>query len=201
MAWWLVLIPVATALSSWITIKLLLTFLFHPQQARSILGFKVQGVLPAKKSFIASAIGKLAATQFLSAGVIEEKINDPSNLQKIMPVIEEHIDDFLRNKLKKEMPVVAMFVGDKTISSLKKVFITELETLFPKIISGFVSNIVNDLNIEQLVAQKINDVSLSDVEVTFQKELSTELRLVKLISGLIGLLIGLVTTIIVYIIK
>jgi uncharacterized membrane protein YheB (UPF0754 family) len=201
MAWWLLLIPIATALSSWIAIKLLITFLFHPQQPRSIFGFRIQGILPSKKHFIASEVGRFAAKHFISPGVIGAKINDPSNLQKIMPVIEEHIDDFLRNKLKKEMPVVGMFVGDKTISSLKKVFITELESLFPKIIGGFVSNIVNDLNIEQLVTQKIKDISLSEVEIAFQNDLSKELGLIQLISGLIGLLIGLITMIIIYIIK
>lgn len=201
MTWWLPVIPLATAFSSWLAIKLLITFLFHPQQPRSIFGFKIQGILPSKKTFIASEIGRFAAKHFISTGVIEAKINDPSNLQKIMPVIEEHIDDFLRNKLKKEMPVVGMFVGDKTIGSLKKVFITELETLFPKIIGGFVSNIVNDLNIEQFVVQKIRDISLSGVEIAFQNDLSKELRLIKLISGLIGLFIGLITMVIIYIVK
>ena len=200
MAWWLLLIPVATTFSSWIAIKLLLTFLFHPRNPRSIFGIKMQGILPSKRSFIASEIGKLAAGYIVSMKV-EEKITDPSHLQKIMPVIEEHIDDFLRNKLKKEMPVVGMFVGDKTIGSLKKIFMTELETLFPKIIGGFVSNVVNDLNIEQLVTQKINDISLSEIEIEFQKNFSKELKLLKSISGLIGLLIGLVTMIVVYIIK
>jgi uncharacterized membrane protein YheB (UPF0754 family) len=200
MTWWLLLIPVATTFSSWIAIKLLLTFLFHPRNPRSVFGFKIQGILPSKKSFIASEAGKSAAAYFLSMN-IEERITDPSHIQKIMPVIEEHIDDFLRNKLKKEMPVVGMFVGDKTIGSLKKVFMTELETLFPKIIGGFASNVVNDLNIEQLVTQKLNEASLSEIEIAFQKNFSKELRLLRLISGLIGLLIGLVTMIVIYIIK
>src|SRR6266436_1984920 len=150
MAWWLFLIPFFSAFSCWLIIKVFFTILFRPYQPKSILGLQIQGILPAKQVAIASKTGKLVADQLFSVKEIEEKVTDPANLQKIMPAIEEHIDDFLRNKLKKEMPFIGMFIGDKTINSLKKVFITELETLFPKIMSSYVSNLANDLNIEQL---------------------------------------------------
>jgi len=120
MAWQLFLIPIRTAFSCWLVIKIFFTILFRPHQPRSILGFQVQGILAKKQSTIATRAGKIVAEQFLSLKTIEEKISDPSTLQKIMPLIEEHIDDFLRNKLKKEMPFIGMFVGDKTVSSLKK---------------------------------------------------------------------------------
>jgi uncharacterized membrane protein YheB (UPF0754 family) len=129
--------------------------------------------------------------------MIEEKIADPATLQKIMPLIEEHIDDFLRNKLKKEMPFIGMLIGDKTIGSLKKVFMTELETLFPNIMRSYASNLMADLNIEQLVAQKIAAASVQQVETSFKKSFSKELLLVQLASGTIGLLIGLIVTVVI----
>jgi len=198
MTWWLLLIPISCAFSCWLVIKVFFAALFHPQNPKSILGIKVQGILPAKQSAIASKTGKLVAEQFFSMKAIEEKITDPSNLQKIMPAIEEHIDDFLRNKLKKEMPFIGVFVGDKTINSLKKVFITELETLFPRIMSNYASNLVNDLNLEQLVSQKIAAVSIREVETNFRQNFSKELRLTGVISGLIGLFIGLVVMLIIF---
>jgi uncharacterized membrane protein YheB (UPF0754 family) len=130
--------------------------------------------------------------------MIEEKITDRQQLQKIMPVIEEHIDDFLRNKLKKEMPVISVFIGEKTIGSLKKVFMTELETLFPKIIGGLAANMVNDLSIEDLISKKINGLSLSEVESSFQKKFSRQLNLAQAAAALIGLFVGLLGMIIIY---
>src|SRR5512138_4044859 len=110
MAWWLLLIPISSALSCWLVIRLFLYLLFRR-------------VIPRKQSSIAASVGKAVADNFFSGEMIEQKITDPKNLQKIMPVVEEHIDDFLRNKLKKQMPVVGMFIGDKTINSLKEVFV------------------------------------------------------------------------------
>ena len=201
MDWWLFLIPISSAFSCWLIIKLFFVILFRPYKSKSIAGFKIQGILPAKQSAFAAKTGKLVAEQFFSMKAIEEKITDPANLQKILPSIEEHIDDFLRNKLKKEMPFIGMFIGDKTINSLKKVFITELEILFPKIMSSYVSNLANGLNIEQLVVQKITSVSVHEIETMFRKNLSKELRLAGLICTLIGTFTGLIVMLIVFYIK
>jgi uncharacterized membrane protein YheB (UPF0754 family) len=201
MAWQLFLIPIGSAFSCWLVIKIFFTILFRPHQQRSIIGFPVQGVLPKKQSLIAARVGKIVAEEFFSLRTIEEKISDPSTLQKIMPLIEEHIDDFLRNKLKKEMPFIGMFVGDKTVGSLKKVFMTELETLFPNIMRSYASNLVADLNIEQLVSQKIAAASIQEIETSVKKNFSKELRLIELVSTSIGLIIGLIVMLIIAYLK
>ena len=201
MAWQLFLIPIGSAFSCWLVIKIFFTILFRPHQPKSILGFQVQGILPKKQSTIAVGAGKIVAEQFLSLKTIEDKISDPSTLQKIMPLIEEHIDDFLRNKLKKEMPFIGMFVGDKTLSSLKKVFMTELETLFPNIMRSYASNLITDLNIEHLVSQKIATASIQEVEILVRKNFSKELRLAELMSASIGSIIGLIVMLVVAYLK
>jgi len=157
--------------------------------------------LPKKQSVIAAKAGNIVAEPFFSLRTIEEKISDPATLQKIMPLIEEHIDDFLRNKLKKEMPFIGMLIGDKTIASLKKVFMTELETLFPNIMRSYASTLMTDLNIEQLVTQKIDAASVEQVEALFKKSFSKELLLIQLASASIGLIIGLIVTVVVVYLK
>ena len=201
MAWQSFLIPIASAFSCWLVIKLFLILLFRPYKPTSILGFRVQGILPKEQSAIAAQAGKVVAEQFFSIQGIEEKISDPSVLQKIMPIIEEHIDDFLRNKLKKEMPFVGMFVGDKTIGSMKKVFMTELETLFPNIMKSYASNLIADLNIENLVSQRIVDASIRELETSLKKKFSKELRTMELTSASIGFIIGLLTMVVIVYLK
>jgi uncharacterized membrane protein YheB (UPF0754 family) len=201
MAWQLFLIPIGSAFSCWLVIKTFFAILFRPYEPESILGFRVQGILPKKQSMIAAGAGKIVAEQFCSLKTIEEKISDPAILQKIMPLIEEHIDDFLRNKLKKEMPFIGMFVGDKTVSSLKKVFLTELETMFPIIMRSYASNLIAELDIEQLVSQKIAAASIPEIEAAVKKNLSRELRLIELISASIGLIIGLIVMLIIAYLK
>ncbi|HEY2723013.1 MAG TPA: hypothetical protein VGI82_14870 [Chitinophagaceae bacterium] len=201
MEWRFLLIPLASMLSCWLVVKLIIAILFRPSHPKSFVGFKIQGVLPAKQPFIAKQIGILVAEKFFSAKAIEEKIADPKHLQKIMPEIEAHIDDFLRNKLKKEMPFIGAFIGEKTIVSLKKVFMSELESLFPKIISRFSSNIVSDFNIGQMVTKKIGSISVNEVEGSFRRQFSKELRMTEAAAVFIGLFIGCIAMIIVILIK
>ena len=193
MFWWFIIIPITTAFGCWLVIRLFFSVLFHPAKPISVAGLRIQAALPQKQSAIATSIGKYVAQNFFSGQMIEEKITDPGNLEKIMPVVEEHIDDFLRNKLKKQMPIVGMFIGDKTISSLKEVFIKELENLFPQVMKNFASNMQEEFDIEKMISEKINAISLREVEIMLKKNLSAEIGLLSTLAVFIGLIIGTLT--------
>ena len=130
MNYWLLLIPLLTAFTGWAVIRLLLKMLFRPLHPKKLFGYTWQGILPGQKFSIADKIGKYVATEFSSFDAIEQKIGDPKNFEKVKPLIETHIDDFLRNKLKEQMPMISMFIGDKTINTLKTVFIKQVFDLF-----------------------------------------------------------------------
>ena len=181
--------------------RLFVYYLFHPVKPVQFAGLRIQGIFPSKQAAIAVELGKLAAREFFSAKIIEEKIADPSKLQSVMPVIEEHIDEFLRHKLKKEMPFISVFIGEKTIGSLKKVFMNELEELFPRIVNSFVSQIIADLNIEKIIIEKIDSISAMRVALAIHKSYSKQLRLVEAAGAFIGLLIGLVGMTVIYYVK
>ena len=62
-------------------------------------------------------------------------------LPEVLPMAEVQVDDFLRNKLPKAMPVVGMFIGDKTIAQFKAIFMDELKTLLPDFIGRCASTL------------------------------------------------------------
>jgi len=194
----LLLIPLSTAFACWLIFKIFITIPFRPHQPIRVAGFNIQGILPAYQNQLANELGSMVSENFFSPSLIREKIIDPRNFDKIMPVIEEYVDDFLRNKLKKEMPVISMFVGDKTINSLKEVFIKKLQHLFPQIMNRMAENFVAELNIKTLVAEKIKAISLTEAEQAFQKKLARQLRLAASFAIGIGLLIGILTALVVY---
>ena len=118
MNWWLAFTPFIAAAMGWMLVAAALQLLFHPAQPRKIAGWSFQGLFPKKQMVLAAAIGRLSAS-LIPVKELEQKITHPDNVKKIMPQAEEHIDNFLRVKLVKSMPVVGMFVGDKTINNLK----------------------------------------------------------------------------------
>lgn len=196
MNYWLLLIPLLTALTGWIVIRLAVKLFFRPLQPLKLMGFQWQGLLPRKKQQIADNVGKLVATEFSNFNALE-MISDPQNFEKVRPLIETHIDDFLRNKLTVQMPMIAMFIGDKTINSLKTIFIQEIETLFPQVMEKFAGNIKNDLKIEQMVSSRIAGISPEKVEYLFHRNMEKDIRLASLFGAAIGLVIGMLQLIII----
>jgi uncharacterized membrane protein YheB (UPF0754 family) len=191
MTWWLYTIPFISAFIHWLTIWMALKLLFHPRQPKNILGFRLQGIFPKRQQQIADNIGRIVGQELLSFGDIERTITDPENIKKIVPLADEHIDHFLRHKLKQSMPVVGMFIGDKTITQLKTVFLEELESLFPLIMKNYVAHIKEDLDLEKIVTEKIANFSSERLEDMLNQILTKEFRFVEVIGAALGFFIGL----------
>jgi len=107
-------------------------------------------------------------------------------------MIENHIDDFLRNRLSVEMPVISMFIGDKTITKLKSAFMTEIELLFPIVMKQYAANLKTELDLEHIVIQKVAGFSSDKLEEVLYQIMSKEFRFVEIIGAVIGFIIGLV---------
>lgn len=191
MKWWFYTIPVISAFIHWLTIWMALKMLFHPRKPKRILWLTLHGVFPKRQQQIAESLGKIVGQELLSFGDIEKTITNPENVQKILPLAEEHIDHFLRTKLKESMPIVSMFIGDKTITQLKNVFMKELEELFPAIMKNYVSNLKNDLDLEKIVVEKIANFSSDKLEQMLNQILTKEFRFVEVIGAALGFFIGL----------
>jgi uncharacterized membrane protein YheB (UPF0754 family) len=189
MNWWLFLTPFAAAAMGWLLVSMALKMLFHPRHPRKIAGIHFQGIIPKRQQELAVKAGRLSAA-LLSSEEIQEKITRPDNVKKIMPQAEEHIDNFLRVKLVKSMPVVGMFVGDKTINNLKSLFVTELEQLFPEIMKNYMGRLQEDFNIEEMVTSKIAAIPPAVIETAFLEMMKTELRLIKITGALLCFIIG-----------
>ena len=189
MNWWLLLTPFIGAIAGWWVVLLLIRMLFHPVNGRKIAGFHIQGIFPARQPAIAAQAGRLSASM-LSLQEIEKKITDPENVKKIMPHAEAQIDHFLRVKLVKSMPVVGMFVGDKTINNLKSLFIAELEQLFPEIMKNYMDRLQEDLDIGAIVSAKLAALDPIVIENAFHSTLQKEIRMFKWLGALLGLGIG-----------
>ena len=148
MNWWLLIfIPFTSAFIGWVTNRLAIKMLFRPKNPVRVLGIAIQGIFPKRQPQFAQQIGALVSKELVSFNDIGSKLTNEENIKKIMPVAEVHVDDFLRNKLKEAFPMIGMLIGEKTIETLKGIFMKELETIFPVIIKGYVQNLQQDLNI------------------------------------------------------
>jgi uncharacterized membrane protein YheB (UPF0754 family) len=181
MNYWHLIIPFISALLGWVLAQIAFHLLFSR-------------FLPGKQAQLSSAVGKRLGEIF-SLQPIQEKISSPAQLQKIMPMIEDHIDVFLRERLGKEMPMISMFIGDKTIAKMKSALMKEIETLFPQVMDRFATNLQSEINIEKMITDKLSSYSISNLE----SYLSKEKRMTAMTGALIGLIIGIVNLLLILI--
>jgi uncharacterized membrane protein YheB (UPF0754 family) len=196
MNYWLILIPVISAFIGWVTNWVAIKMLFHPREPKRILGITFHGIFPKRQQQFAEKLGKLVSAEFLSFADIEEKISNPENLKKVMPMIEAHVDSFLRTRLSAEMPMISMFIGDKTINKLKDALMKEIESLFPQVMKQYAANLKTELDLEQIVIKKVSGFSSDKLEEILYQIMSKEFRFVEVIGAVIGFIIGAIQVLI-----
>jgi hypothetical protein len=97
-------------------------------------------IMPFKWPYLADKwVGQIDLAKLIPE--LTEK--DPFEAMK--PVINVKLDDFFRHKLSAKLPMISMFIGEKTIEELKEVFMEELALLFPQLITEFSAHLSKDL--------------------------------------------------------
>lgn len=192
----LILIPIISAFIGYFTNWIAIKMLFHPREPFRFLGMTIQGIFPKRQQQFGEKLGKLVSDEFLSFKDIEQKITSPSNLEKILPVVEQHIDSFLHDKLPKSFPMLSMFIGEKTISTLKTAFLEELTELFPILMHQYVNTLQKELDLEHIVEQKVREFSSDKLENILYQIMAKEFRFVEVLGGVVGFVIGVIQVLI-----
>ncbi|MFM2360315.1 MAG: hypothetical protein RLY16_2308 [Bacteroidota bacterium] len=182
--------------TGWVTTWIAIKMLFHPRKPIRFLGLTIQGIFPKNQAKIAEKLGQVVGKELLSFDEIEAKITHPDNLQKLKPEIEKHIDAFLHHKIKEVFPMLAMFIGEKTISQLKDAFLQELESLFPILMKNYMGKMQSELDLEKIVRDKVSSFSSEKLEDILQQITKKEFQFLELIGGFFGLLIGIIQVLI-----
>jgi uncharacterized membrane protein YheB (UPF0754 family) len=171
---YLISIPFVSALTGWLLGHLI----------RSVLIKRIPSLIP---KFI-----KSFASTILSSDGIHTMMSDARNLQTVLPLIENHIDEFLRHKLGKAMPMIGMFIGDKTIAELKAIFMAELEEIFPLVMEKYTQNLVNRFNTENFIGEKMAAIPRHKINSLVTPSLHTELRIIPPCIAAVGFITGLI---------
>lgn len=191
----LLLVPLFTVLACWLIVRLIHWSVFRPVKAINFFGLKWKGLLPRCQSEAADAIGSWAAKEI--AG--ENSTDRPApGFDRIRPTVEAHMDDFLRNRLGEKMPMVSMFIGDRTIQDLKVIFIQEIEELFPRVMAEFAGQPGNEGDIAKMISGKIKSIPPGQLESLVKPVLSSKIKTLYLLAIITGLLIGIIQVLILW---
>jgi len=139
----LFLIPILTGLFGWLLIWLSAKSLFYPTKAIQIGGFTWESNLSH------------LIHQFPIDLLIPKESESEASFKAMQPLMEEKLDFFFNHTIKDKLPMMSMFIGDKTVAQLKSVFLEELATIFPQIVGQFAQN--TKMNISKSFPTKLSD--------------------------------------------
>ena len=117
--------------------------LFFPTKAIKIGGFSWE-----------SNLSRLI-NQFPVELLIPNETDNEASFKAMQPLMEEKLDFFFNDTIKDKLPMMSMFIGDKTVAQLKSVFLEELASIFPQIIGQFAQDA--KMNISKSLAAKLSD--------------------------------------------
>lgn len=192
----LLIIIFFSSFTGWFVSWLIIKILFWPAKPLRVAGFNIQGVIPSKQEYFSKMIAEKIQAAFLSYKGLEEKAADPSLLEKLKPEIEIHIDHFLKEKLKSVFPILAQFMGEKTINQFKAAFLTEIDNLLPVLIKNYMGQLKNEIRLDIIISEKINMLSMPVLKEIFYSNTVKERRYLVMASTAIGTLTGIITCLI-----
>jgi len=166
--------------------------LFHPKVERNFLGIKVQGIFPKRQQAFAQKLGILVSDELLSFEDISSQINSPKTQEEVLPIIDEKIDDFLNNKLGKQIPMLSMFLGKESVAKIKATLMNEFQDSLPEILERLSSSIQKDLDIHSLVVEKVSNFSSDKLEEILYGIMKKEFRFIEILGAVLGCIIGCV---------
>ncbi len=145
----IILLPLLVACFGWLISWGFIKILFFPHQSIRLAGRQWQSLFSKKAGQI-------------SIGQILPELTQGDSFQKLLPFIDAKLNEFFKERLVQKMPVISMFIGDKTITQLKEVFLEELAQIFPDLLSEFTQSSANTflLNLETKWSKKIEQYLL-----------------------------------------
>jgi len=189
----LLTLPLISALIGYITNVVAIRLLFWPKQPVNLGLFTLQGVLPKRQADIAANVGQLVEEQLLSLDEVIDQVNTPEVRERLVAAVSEVMRTKLDSMLPRIIPgKVIQLIGD----TLEKVVRQEAGQIISQAVESVREYLTSEIQIKQIVEDKINQFDLDQLEEMVRGVASTELRSIEILGGVLGFIIGLVQMVI-----
>ena len=184
-------------ITNWVAIKML----FRPHKEINLGLFKIQGLIPKRKSEIGSGIANIIQNELISVKDVIANIDREEFSKRLNSLIDEVLDKNLKKKVKEKFPLLQMFFTDKVAkdvgNTIKDIVMENQEKIF-EIFSNYAEE---NIDFEIIISDKISNFSLDKLEEIITLLAKKELKHIEVIGAILGMLIGAVQYLITLIIK
>lgn len=192
MTWIIWILPLIAAVIGWFTNFIAVKMLFHPRKPKQFLGMTWHGVLPKRQEQLAIKIGKLVSEELFSSNDLNQKINNPENVLRLVQQIDDKIEHYFEDVLPEKHPMTYKLLPRRIKTRIKDEMLLEVKALAPNLINKQVHYLEDNLDVEKIISDRVRNFSTEKLEEVMWNILSNEFRFIEAIGAVIGFIIGLI---------
>ncbi len=178
------------AMIGWITNYIAIKMLFRPYKEMNFLFFKIQGLIPKRRSEIAISIADTVQKELISLKDITSSLNADELEKKMGTVIDKILEEKLESEITKKFPMLAMFLSDEIISKIKSMIKISILENKETIINMFTSYLEEKVDFKKIIIENVEAFSLEKLEEITYSLAKKELKHIEVIGAILGGIIG-----------
>lgn len=169
--------------------------LFRPYKPIKIplVRWQILGLIPKRRDEIARSIGETVENELISMDEISAQFLTDANKEKLVETIKNKVKEVVSEKTES----IPFGLGSVVNNMVEEIVEVELTIFIYDQADELVKDMTQNIDIGQMVEDKINEFELKKIEEIILKVASTELRHIELLGGILGGIIGFVQGLIV----
>jgi uncharacterized membrane protein YheB (UPF0754 family) len=189
-------VPLVGGLIGYLTNRIAVVMIFRPIRPRRALGLTLQGLVPRRQRELAENIGGVVGDHLVRHDDIIECF-ERADLEKILSGV---VDRALASKLDelRRLPLVGNFLTAERADELKRGFVESLLKRRAALFEGLEQALEQGLDVQAIVRDKVAGFPVEKLEELVLRVASRELRAIEVLGGVLGVLIGCVQVLLIW---
>ena len=190
----ILILAVIGGLIGYITNVIAIKLIFRPINPIKIpiLNIEIIGMIPKRKTEIATNIAKVVEEQFISFDDISDNIITEQDYQHIIDYIKVRVKLILSEK----MTLIPSTIRNLVQNYVSEIIEDEIREGIDELSEEMIIKTKNRINIKEIIEDKINELDLYELETIILQIVKNELRHIEVLGLILGFFIGIVQGII-----
>lgn len=191
-----IVFPLLGGVIGWVTNFLAIKFLFRPRKPLKLGVFVVQGVIPRRRRELAKEVGSIVATELLSRDEIASALNSPEIRMRMAGLAGEAVACRVQ-----ENPILIPFprsVRERLGEMVARAVRREVKIILTGRGSDMTGRVMSTVDLGALVEKRLDAMEWDALESIVYSVVGRELRLIEVMGGALGALVGLAQALILF---
>ena len=190
----ILILAIIGGLIGYITNVIAIKLIFRPINPIKIpiLNIEIIGMIPKRKTEIATNIAKVVEEQFISVDEITDNIITEQDKRHIIDYIKVRVNLILSEK----MTLIPSTIRNLVQNYVSEIIEDEIREGIDELSEEMIIKTKNRINIKEIIENKINELDLYELETIILQIVKNELRHIEVLGLILGFFIGIVQGII-----